>query len=684
MVGDEVNSYPIQLLVNYWEIRPSRMGEHLDRLLRQGVSRIATFVPWQAVESDISHSLMRFLMATSERKMPLSLILTPEVGVHYQFSGLPKDIIHRTENKAQHARKGPVTVNLPPNQFSLPSLMAPEFLKRYYSFLARMDNLLADFKRLHQAQMQGEGHGLEGVTVVLTGSFWKYYRAPRDCALAAFGGLGGDFSSPAALEYRNRVDYFYSRPEFCDPTPAAANRWKTRALDEVNHRWFAQQSEAVFKSRTFQMVRRKASSAQVREIELFTPEADPALLYTRFLQTVSGGHGDFARLSSMLDEASSLAGVGASGGADSFVHWSSLGGFRTLTDSEKQFLILKSLLLMGGQGGGILVDEEEWFSLSAAFRARAESLARSFAQGEVRLRTRAAYLAPHLWSSAGPLWKEIRKRLGSEARMISSLDRLSQDRDATLVVNDPQTVITHETLVSLVSWAKSGRTVVLPRTALYTEMARTELELLAARSKAMDLSLGVRYRIHSLGEGRLIVHDVPDTAELWAKFAGHLFSIAEIENYCQVSDSRVAIVPLEKRGQGLGLFVMNPSRRPVSADVVFPSEVTISDLAAALAQGQQPGKMEPVATSLPDYRFSLDVPPCGVLPLAIGGLFVGQESERLKAALLARETRESAMLAAVSELPGMEVSPDLMNAMDSAFDPPGPNPERKPGADLWS
>ncbi|MCM2323229.1 MAG: hypothetical protein NDJ90_08195, partial [Oligoflexia bacterium] len=62
MAGSEINPFPIQLLVNYWEIRPALMGARLDGLLRRGITHLATFVPWQAVESDISHSLTRFLL----------------------------------------------------------------------------------------------------------------------------------------------------------------------------------------------------------------------------------------------------------------------------------------------------------------------------------------------------------------------------------------------------------------------------------------------------------------------------------------------------------------------------------------------------------------------------------------------------------------------------------------------
>src|SRR4051794_13708672 len=127
MMGGDVNPYPILLLVNYWEMRPSKMGVKLDELQRKGVQQFAALIPWQAVEADISHTLTRFLQAASERRMKVFLILSPEVGVHYPNSGLPKDVISRKENMALHCQNGKLVVNLPPNTFTLPSHFAPEF-----------------------------------------------------------------------------------------------------------------------------------------------------------------------------------------------------------------------------------------------------------------------------------------------------------------------------------------------------------------------------------------------------------------------------------------------------------------------------------------------------------------------------------------------------------------------------
>src|SRR5207249_2633498 len=152
--------------------------------------------------------------------------------------------------------------------------------------------------------------------------------------------MAGDYSPSAGLAYRQRLEQYFGSREFADPTPMASNRWKSRGLDEVNRRWFQQQSEDVFRNRTFQLVRKKSASVKLTEIELHTPEADPGMTYSNLMTLLSGGHGDFAKLSHLVDEAAARSSHASSGPAHGYVHWTSFGPFRGLADPEKQFLIL--------------------------------------------------------------------------------------------------------------------------------------------------------------------------------------------------------------------------------------------------------------------------------------------------------------------------------------------------------
>lgn len=681
MTGGEVNPYPILVLVNYWEIRANRFGQRLDELLKSGINQFGAFVPWQAVESDVTHTLTRFLQAVSARRMTVHLILSPELGIHYPNSGIPKDIVSKPENISFHyqsGQSGKIVVNLPPNSFALPSVFAPEFSKRYFSFLSRLDSYFTDLGK-NQPEL------LKCVRAVLTGSFWKYYRSPLASALAPFGGTGGDYSSHASVAYRQRVDQFYSQREFMDPTPSSANRWKTRSLEEMNRRWFYQQSEDIFRNRTFQTVRKRCGGLQIAEVEMHTPEADPSVTYSNFLQMVSGGRSDFSKLSLIISEAASRIsfsgcshqgqGLGSQSGAAAhsappFAHWTSMGGFRLLSEPEKQFLILKSLLLLGAQSGGFSIDEAEWFALSANFRTRAETLARSLSQGELSFKTRALYLVPHLWSDYGTLWEELATRLGPEAKMIASPDLIHREKSAAILVVDPSFILNRDSIHRLIAWAKSGRLVALPASQLYTQQAKLELEQLLSATQKIEVDLGLPFRLHAVGDGKLVVYDIPnqflgqavgqsalkgEPLTVWQNFLNAVLSVADVETVCRLSDSRLTSIWFERKCGGHALFVLNGTHRSVSADIIFPMDVQVEDFGVALNQGvpQPAGSARSDKPSVSSAnRFSLDVPPMGILPMIVSGLDFTQLRERQIAAQLAPETIEGAFSSAATELPG--------------------------------
>ncbi|MGE0615292.1 MAG: hypothetical protein AB7P04_06605 [Bacteriovoracia bacterium] len=658
----------IQILVNYWEVPPSRMKGHVEGLLKRGVTAVASFVPWQAFEADISHSLLRFLQAATDKGVAVTLIPTPEIGIHYPYSGLPKDIYSSTENKASHSDGESVPLYLPPNAYQLPSLMAPEFTKRYYGFLSRFQVFLSDLERLNPRVFRN-------LDLLLSGSFWKYYRSPeRDFAGAVAEPAVGDRSKWVTLPLHKSLDEYFSQREFQDPDPVSANRWKNRSFEDVNRRWFYQQCEDVFRFRTSQILKRTGTEVRASSVEIFTPEGDPTFLHSHFLQALGGGAADFKGLSELVDKCAALASASGDQLCAPFVHWTALGGFHTLSDAARQFLILKSLILMGGRGGGIFIDESEWFAMSASFRRRTELLARSLTEGRLKLRTKALYYTPHLWSGGGAIWGEIQKQVGAEARMITSLDALAADTEATLLVMDPTTIINRAVVEKLSRWlgpAGSGRVLILPETPLYTETAKRELFQLLAESETCEVDLGISYQLHTLGSqgARVVICRIEPTAaagadasQAWTVFFKSMLALAEIEPVCRLSDHRLATIPLSRKageGRGTGLFVLNGSSRNVAADLIFSAPVLISDLAvilsAPLTQSGPPRSAS--AAGEPGDRFSLEVPPCGLLPLAVEGL-VSREEERREAAAIARESGESerdvAVDAAMTELPGLE------------------------------
>ncbi|MDR3606476.1 MAG: hypothetical protein P4M08_03745 [Oligoflexia bacterium] len=633
------------------------IGNRLDELLLSGVRHVTSFLPWQALESDISHTLVRFLQGISERNMTVSLIVSPEVGIHYPNSGLPKDILGKTEAAAQSIERGPIVIGLPPNQFAIPSLLSSDFTKRYYSFIARVDSLLADFEKT-------QGRPLNFITLVLTGSLWKYYRPSTRSSSSPYFGACGDYSANAAVSFRQRLDDFYSHAEFTESSPSAANRWKTHEMERINRAWFYQQCEAIFRNRTLHFARRRAKSVNIREIELFTPEADPSLTYSYFLQSLSSSRrgADFERLSGLVDEAASVGSMGSQSAAVPFVHWSTLGGFRALSDSERQFLVLKSLLLAGGCGGGVLIDEDEWLSFSRGFRNRVEKFARAVDRGDLRLRNEVLYLCPHLWSGPG-LWSSVFRKAGLSARKISSLDWVEQgaNQEALVLIVDPSLVLTRETVQRLLRWQSQAadRVLVLPRSALYSDGARALLDSVGT-SRKIEISLGVSYRLQPLGTGKLVVYDPTEldpTRDLsgpeWDKFFGAVTALAEVEDPIRASDARLSLIPLARRDQSVGLFILNGTRGSVSGDILFPTSVSISDLMNELSSNAASRDVKAGAGAPAARRFALDVPACGVLPLSVDRVGLGTRSDNRAADQLGALGKANSLAAAAAELPGL-------------------------------
>ncbi len=644
-------------MVNYWDFRPTVLVERLDSLISQGVDEIVSFVPWQAIESDITHTLSKFLHAAAERQMRVTLVVSPELGLSTVHSGIPRDLLSKPECLAVHAGGGPALSVAAPNVHAIPSIHSPEFQKRYQNYLARIDHVLAD------VQKRGEPGVLDRVELALTGSFWKYYRAPQASAVSAYDGAAGDYSGAVGLQLRSRIESRFAMPEFCEPTPASANRWKVKGLESVNRRWFMQDAEDQFRARNSQYFGRKTLALPLSQMELFTPEVDPAMLYSQVMALAAGARADFSRLSSLVDEAalrrSDVEGLVTA----SWLHWTSTGGFSSLLDSEKQFLLLKSILLLVSQGGGVLVDSSEWLSLSEGFRRRAESLARSLQSGDYRLRQRVFFLNSHLWSPGGELWNELKGRLGSLCRMIASDDLLkgADGADADLLVVDPSNILTRSRMGHLLSWTRTGRVTAIPRSLLFTEAARAELARVCQGAGRMDLHVGIPFELYPMGEGKLVIYDShalekAESSEGARQFVQSLLGLAAIKNPCTTSDARLQVVGLERRGGGRGIFVLNPSSRPVEGDLLFPNEVCVGDLGSQLSRNDlfagDSSTMDAPAGSVASQRFRLECPPCGVLPMEVMDSQWEDELERRQAARVMEETQRSALVAAESELTG--------------------------------
>ncbi|MFL5815374.1 MAG: hypothetical protein ACJ763_17490, partial [Bdellovibrionia bacterium] len=291
-------------------------------------------------------------------------------------------------------------------------------------------------------------------------------------------------------------------------------------------------------------------------------------------------------------------------------------------------------------------------------------------RGDLALQAPAVYLAPHLWSGPTALWREFSKKAKTRARKVASLDLALADRNARLLMVDPGTVFTRDVIRKLIQWVScdNQRVLALPRSVLFTENARAQLELIMSGAKQIDVNLGVSYRVLSggnAGQGKLVIYDVPESAltqemqgQEWASFITQILALAEVESDCQASDSRIELITLERADRSSGLFVLNGSRQPVSVDLFFPVNVSIADLATVIERSaQMSGKPQRSGSDSmvePAKRFTLDVPPCGVLPLAVERVGMAQSrAEQSAADRLSDLNFDNAMTAAANELPGL-------------------------------
>lgn len=641
--------YPLQVLVNYWATKPAKLGIKLNLLRRQGISHVATFVPWQAAEADVTHSLHRFLQAIVDRGMTVSLIVTPEVGVDHLNSGLPKDLFSKPDILAKNSDESLAISALPPNFFALPSLESPEFQKRYQQYLVRLDGILGDLARTQPKLF-------ESIQVILTGSFWKYYRSPQTMSDDSFNGVSGDCSLSSELAYRHYRDGLFLQKD-CN-SQLSTSKFKTQEFEPIHRQAYAQYAEESFRLRTLRALRKKALGLNLLQAELFTPEADPAYLYSQTLQYVTAIRPDFPTLDRLITESCIRQSYVEEQQTTPLLHWTSLGGFADLSDSEKQFLLLKSLLLFGGEGGSVLLDESEWLELSPHFKNRLEVFSRTLSHQELKRETRALCLVPHLWSNntgkKASFWSKIKTVLGSHARLVSSFDALDSQKECSLLFVEPSFLLTSDRVQKVQKWVDQGKTAVINLQTPMTDAARDLVNKLTTNAKPLQITLGAHYQIvQSEQAGQWVLWDGNDQSTDWQRFLNSILGLSKIHRDVRWSDPHADLVQLDRGGGKAGVFVFNGTRKTLAVELTFEYEVGIGDLATILSEKTHASEDEAHAK-----KFEIEVPPCGVLPFAVSGL--GEEGrEKLEAEKTSGLTLRHAESAATSELSGFSMADDM-------------------------
>ena len=605
------NMLGVQLIVNYWEQKPHLLNSYLDDLARKGVKNVVSFVPMQVFESDISHSLTRFLQAAQQRRMTLSLIVTPEVGVHTAYSGLPRDSIGQRDLDALTHDGRPACVALPPQSVRLPSYFSNDFSKRYYRFLSKFNNMLLDL-------FKSDSKIFNSIEVIYTGSFWKYYRSLKESSLSPFGGICGDFSKASGVQFRWCVDEYYQDSEFHDGPTSVIQKFKSMEMDEVNRLWFAEQSETLFKVRTKSTLQKCTAPIRLKQVELFTPEADPYSFYGNLLKNLFSVETSFERLSHYIEVISRFESADEQSASLPFIHWLSTGVFQGLSDPQKQFLILKSLLYFQTLSGGLIIEEREWFLLSESFRKNILRLSGLLLVEELSHSRKLGYYQPHLWSKPSFLWDAVEELHPESCFQFSHFKNAVKNKNLALIIVDPNLILTDQKLNELFDYVQKGGALAIPRSGIFTEAAKRKLTAIIESNKGfIDMQEGLDFQLYPYGKGQLVVYDLPESDVGLQKFLKGLTSLVELEVPCELSDQRVEVLSFSmnqfRGGGGKALFLLNSSQVSISVDIYFKKDVSVVDLVHAL---QSKGPMD--ATEFKKGRhFQLNVPAYGILPLLV-------------------------------------------------------------------
>lgn len=492
----------VEVYVNYWlhPLKGKDFEKRLDALLSEGVEGIVSFVPWSEVEKEVS-TLSFFLRLVLKKGLRVSLILSPEVGVPYWNSGIPDDLLKVQENLAFSYKNEKIPIFFPPRAFFLPSYFSEAVKKRYLAFLSLMSDFLFDFYRKNS-----EFSSL--LKIVLSGSYWKYYES---------SGIRGDFSASALSSYHKIKEEFLSQKEWS----LERNFWSSHHLEEIHRLWFYHQSEEIFRYKTIQSLCKKSIHFEIQERELLAPEVILQARASEMSDTLQGEVVDvFSKFSLVIEQFSGLMFRGGSSASTlpSFIHWTSLDSFlgytfRTLSLVQREFLILKSILLlgsqMGSQGGGILIEDEEWFSFSDHFRARVKNLSNSLRLEEFFPETLVFYLDQSSFGSDSFFRNELVHQFGySQVKTARSFDLALKQKNLSLIFVDPTWVFTKETIENLIAWIRIGKTLVLPKTELYSREAAQILLSHSCLSKKIEIDWGVAYQVYPVQDGTLITYEV--------------------------------------------------------------------------------------------------------------------------------------------------------------------------------
>ncbi|MBI2604561.1 MAG: hypothetical protein HYW49_00630 [Deltaproteobacteria bacterium] len=589
-------SHGFNSIFNYWEIKPAQYDAKLGELALNGVRTVSAFVPWAHIETDLHHSLRKFLLAVWNAKLQASLFVMPASGVNYPHAGVPKDLLSSVSNLAVDRSGQVIHHRTAPGIFPLPSFSSPEVLKSFGNYLLKLSTVLAEvFKET----------GSQGfVEVVVTNAFFNYYRNP-----GMTDEEHGDYSAAHVIAFRDFLDREYraSAPE----AAADAERFKMQYYENHNRHRFLTHVERLLRDKTEMVLTRKQSACVIRHVDLLNPEAAPASSNASLLTEALDFRPSVERFYREIVEASERGQT---------IHFSGSGVFRKFTDQEKSFLLTAAFI----HSGEVSIGADELFSLPAGFHRKRRVFADLFEKMNYAREIRVTYVSASRFSAEKRVLKSFRKLSPGLISLVPSADN-RRGFSERLVFADPRSVIRLVELVQLLSAAQAGKVVAIPApmstVSNYTADAAGHLAKFRLSRRPIRMSLGLQYEVFELGLGHVVFYDSSklrieksDLAdEALNAFLGALLGLAEAKLSCAALNPAVRVASfISEDDPGARLIcLINPTSKAVDTAVTFSREMIVN--AVRLGGGAR----EEEASMLVAASMEVSVPALGVLPVRL-------------------------------------------------------------------
>lgn len=576
------------ILINYWEIKPSLYEARLQELALNDVSSVSAFVPWGHVETDIYHSLKKFLKAAHGARLKVKLYVMPELGLNYPSAGIPKEILETTACLAAD-RRGQAIYNLcAPNIFPLPSFFAPEVLKRFGNYLIKVSSILGE--------VASETHGADFIDIVISNSFFNYYRSP---------GLPptdhGDYSASHVLAFRDFLDREY---------PGAAGEPFKRQVYEVHNRHrFLSYVERTLREKTEMIFSRVQSHTAVVNLDLLNPECTPDASTHALLCELYDFKPSVGLLYREICE-------GSHRGESVFLNGA--GVFRRLSDQEKSFLVLASLI----HTGEVAVGYDDVARFTEGFRRKMSKLLGVLRSKDYAVCRKMRFVAASKFGAAEAPLRRLRALAPGSMALAAGISPYTDSGAAyheRFVFIDPGYVLRQVDLLQAMTLAQAGKVVAIPapleKVANYLPEAAAHVEKFKKGKQPLRINLGVAYEVYDYQLGKVVFYDA---AEFWGDhppaahkldlFLKALLGLSDITAVCAINDQRLQVVTHVSRldpGDKL-LFLVNPTDEKITAKLTFEKPVALTGVPEV-----------PGASAIMGQSFELEVPPLGVLSMAL-------------------------------------------------------------------